>query len=164
MARFDDMRILLSALSTLLLVVACTKPPEYPDQPVITFKGLNKNAMRQGFADEDSLRITLGFTDGDGDLGGDNIQVFMRDTRLDTFAPSFALPRIPDQGRGNGISGEIYLNQLTTCCIFDNGQLPCTPSTTQPIDTFRYQIYIVDRAGNKSNIVSTSTIFLDCTK
>ena len=54
----------------------------------------------------------------------------------------FSLPAIPEQGTGNGISGEIYLNISNTpfnlCCIYDdkNGQDPCTASVEFPTDTF----------------------------
>ena len=146
---------------------ACVSPPDYPIEPNITFLSLSKNTMRQGqLGNEDSLFVTFSFTDGDGDLGNsgqagkDSINIFLTDKRTNTPAEErFRLPLVPEQGAGNGISGEITLLLFTTCC---NVLPPCEPSTTKPIDTLVYEIYIKDRAGHSSNKIQTSPIYLQC--
>ena len=52
-----------------LLVTACYEPPEYPDNPIISFKDLRFIQVDDG---QDSLILTFNFTDGDGDLGLSN--------------------------------------------------------------------------------------------
>jgi hypothetical protein len=154
-------------LSGVILVAAfatCIRPPDYPIEPQITFKSLSKTTMRQGSLNQDSLFLTLGFTDGDGDLGTvgqskDSLNVFLIDKRYNRDAEAFRMPFVPEAGARNGISGDIRILLFTTCCKV----LPaCEPSTIKPIDTLRYDIYITDRAGHKSNLVETAPILLQC--
>ncbi|MEM8908469.1 MAG: hypothetical protein AAGD05_11530 [Bacteroidota bacterium] len=150
----------------LLSFVACTQPPDYPDEPIIEYKTMTKNTMLQGSVNNDSLLMTVTFTDGDGDLGemGDNrdpqSSVYLVDTRInDTLTPR-TIPFVPEQGAGNGISGDMSFTVFTTCCIY-LGQA-CQVFEDQPIDTVRYLIQIKDRAGNFSNVVESEPIFLLC--
>ncbi len=145
-------------------VWACIDPPNYPDEPVLTFKNLSKTTLRQGLGTFDTTWVALGFTDGDGDLGDeDSLSVFVIDERDQFLKAKYRLPFVPEEGAGNGISGEIRLRLNTSCCIYPgNVQLPCTPSSAFPTDTLIYEIYIRDRAGNESNRVQTSVITLLC--
>ncbi len=153
--------IYLVALS-LISLTACVTPPEYPIEPVIDFIGLNKNIVNQGAFGTDTLIITFSFTDGDGDLGVDTaLTAFLIDTRDGSEIP-YKIPYIPEQGNNNAISGEITIEVYTHCCIFDDGSDPCTSSPNQSSDEMSYQIYIVDRAGNESNLTQTSTIVVNC--
>ena len=142
----------------------CVRPPTYPIEPVITFNGMTKTLMRQGFGSEDSVYVALGFTDGDGDLGGisgkDSLNVFITDKRDNKpVEQTFRIPFVPEAGAKNGISGEIKLLMFTTCC---RSLEPCRPTPSRPIDTLVYEIYIKDRAGHKSNAVKTNPILLQC--
>lgn len=158
-------------LSTLLVLIVsnCIQPPNYPDEPEIGFMSLNKSEIAQGNtgALADTLAVTFSYTDGDGDLGfdGDSIDVFLTDSR-DGFVNKFKLPVIPDQGTGNGISGEITLRipnkPFNICCTFPNGATACQPNTEFPTDTVSYMIQIKDRAGNLSNKVQTETLTILC--
>ena len=144
---------------------ACISPPDYPIQPEIKFIGLSKNVMRQGLLGiEDSLFLTFSFTDGDGDLGSlgqgkDSVNIFLTDKRTNQPSERFRIPYVPEQGAGNGISGDIRLLLFTTCC---NVLPPCEASTTKPIDTLVYEIFIKDRAGHESNKILTAPIYLQC--
>jgi hypothetical protein len=152
-------------VSTIFAFTTCIKPPNYPLEPQIEFIGLSKNAMRQGqLGTEDSLFLYFSFTDGDGDLGGigkdkDSLNIFFTDKRNNQPTERYRIPFVPEQGAGNGISGEIRVLLFTTCC---NVLPPCEPSTKKPIDTLVYELYIKDRAGNKSNTIQTAPIFLQC--
>lgn len=165
-------RILPAALFSILLV-GCVQPPEYPIEPVIEFMSLSQDVIPQGKSSDNSLTITIGFTDGDGDIGhfGDESEnqindLFVRDLRTDEISQQFIIWFVPEQGTTNGISGEISFDIPTTCCIFPDfvtdAILPCEPSTQYPVDTLIYEIYIQDRAGNESNRVLTQPIFLQC--
>ena len=160
------MQIKILLFSTLVVAfAACISPPDYPIQPEIKFLGLSKNVMRQGLLGiEDSLFLSFSFTDGDGDLGSlgqgkDSVNIFLTDKRTNQPSERFRIPYVPEQGAGNGISGDIRLLLFTTCC---NVLPPCEASTTKPIDTLIYEIFIKDRAGHESNKILTAPIYLQC--
>jgi hypothetical protein len=158
-----------SILMVIFLVSSCVKRPDYPDVPQISFLGVNQTVIAQGSpaAALDTLAIRFRFTDGDGDLGHEDgtLDIFMTDSR-DGFEETLKLPVIGDQGVGNGVSGEVTIRTFNKpfniCCTYPTGQVPCTPSTVFPTDTFSYSIRIRDRAGNFSNSVQTSTITILC--
>jgi len=62
---------------------------------------------------------------GDGDLSlpdTDSIDIFLTDSRIGLQTP-LSLPLIPEEGTGNGISGDIFINLINetgVCCIFNN--------------------------------------------
>ena len=159
---------LFSALAAMILA-SCVKRPDYPIEPVLNFIGMNKQIIAQGSPSSaaDTLAITFGFTDGDGDLGHPDgtLDIFLTDSR-DGFEETLKLPVIPEQGSGNGISGEItvlvFNKPFNICCTYPNGQVPCTPSTVFPTDTFSYSIRIRDRAGHFSNSVQSERITILC--
>lgn len=159
---------------------ACIQPPDYPDAPVIEFVGFNQPSISQGLrpTDIDSLVVIFSFTDGDGDLGNEAdardedgrplFDVFMTDSRTGNVIEQNRIPFIPEQGAGNGISGEvsITISNVTAsfCCLYDDkdGSDPCTINNIFTRDTFYYSIQILDRAGNESNIIDTAPIIIEC--
>lgn len=164
---------ILAATLLTILVFACTQPPEYPIEPVIEFVSLSKSEMLRGRGPEDTTFVTISFTDGDGDIGNfqqgsqnDTSDLFLKDLRTGATPEKFTIWQVPELGSGNGISGEITFQLLTTCCIFPpefgviNGCDDVVPE--YPVDTLIYEIYIVDRAGHESNRVQTDPIFLRC--
>ncbi len=160
------MKILsLSLLLVFTILISCTKPPDYPIEPVIEFSSLSQTFMSQGEPPTDSLYMTFSFTDGDGDLGsqGDSLDVFLSDTRFGLFNITFRLPFVPEQGAGNGISGEITIGLPGTCCIFPNNvSEPCGINPEFPTNALFYEVYIRDRAGNESNRIISEEITLLC--
>lgn len=157
-------------LCTLGLLVSCSQPPDYPDEPQLEYVGVNKTSVLQGSstAPNDTLAIIFSFTDGDGDLGNDdnisNIKLF--DSRDTTLTP-YKIPPVPEQGSGNGISGEITIlvpNRIGSgniCCIFPDLRV-CRTDSRYKQDTFSYSIQMIDRAGHESNIIRTETITILC--
>ncbi len=155
----------------LVIIFSCTKPPDYPIEPVIEFKELDRNWMVAGRLPTDSIWITFSFTDGDGDLGNNDTihDVYLKDTRFPDIPlvnPSrYKLPLVPIQGVGNGISGDITLLVYTSCCTFPEGTYIACDTLAYlefPIDTLVYEIYIIDRAGHESNRILADPIILDC--
>lgn len=156
--------------SSLGFFAACSQPPDYPDEPQLEYVGVNKNSVVQGsrFAPNDTLAILFKFTDGDGDLGNsDNTNnIVLLDSR-DTTQTPYKIPPVPEQGSGNGISGEITIlvpNRIGSgniCCIFPDLRV-CQTDPTYKQDTFSFSIQMTDRAGNKSNIIRTETITILC--
>jgi hypothetical protein len=151
-------------IGMIVLVCQCATPPNYPDEPVITFKSISRNYLKQNSNSlADSLLLVFSFTDGDGDLGSnDSVGIYIKDGRDGFEKPPYKIPYINPQGTGNGISGEISIRLNTTCCTFDNGYPPCSVIPNVPYDTLTYQVYIRDRAGNKSNQIETPPILLYC--
>lgn len=159
--------LFISVFALVFLVTSCTPPPDFPDEPVIEFVSLTRNVLVQDRTGQaDSTTMTISFTDGDGDLSfGEESNIFLRDLRTTAEAGAFTIPKIPEQGAVNGIKGTISFRVLTTCCVYppDLGLINCSPSGGLfPEDTLRYEIYIVDQAGNESNRIETAPIFLQC--
>lgn len=153
-----------------LALFSCVQPPDYPVEPEIDYIGFNTLTFPQGGpnAPSDTLILRFGFTDGDGDIGNadSTVDVFITDSRTPEFEESRKLPIIPEEGVGNGISGEITLrfpnNPFQICCIIGDEQGCDGPIDGFPNDTFSYRIQIMDRAGNRSNPIQTETVTLLC--
>ncbi len=151
------------ALGSLTFFQFCVQPPDYPDEPVIEFKGLSKTTMIQSALGKDSVVITFEYTDGDGDLGFEDntASLFIQDGRDSFEKPPYRIPFVGTQGAGNGISGEISIVVPTPCCIYQN--VACnTSGFVAEFDTVFYIIKIQDRAGHVSNPIQTDIIKLRC--
>ncbi len=134
---------------------SCTDDETFPVTPEIGFKSLEKFTNINGL---DSLMLTFSFTDGDGDLGSPESDVTSRDIFAKIFerkngvfveavlaAPlEYRLPYLQPSGNNQSLKGDIKIN-------IDYNVL-------QPNDTIYYTLYIKDRAGHKSNQITTTTI------
>lgn len=143
----------------LLAFLGCRKKPNYPDEPVITFKSFDVM--------QDSAVFTFSFTDGDGNIGlkeGDTTGVFSPDTifyynvfleyyefeggafvKRNLFIPFYyRTPYIEPEGKDKWLEGDISVT--ITPFYYD---------FTSPRDTFMYTAQLVDRAQNLSNIIET---------
>lgn len=147
-------------------LAGCLNAPEFPVEPRIEFISISKDTLLQGTFQEDSLQVIFRFEDGDGDIGrtstdpGNN--VFFIDERTGTLDNSFGLPEFPQDGAANGVEGEVRIRLYSTCCLYTDGEDPCVPNPNQPIDSLQYRIYLMDRAGHKSNEILTNVIYLRC--
>ena len=164
--RFNNMspRQYIYLLLICLGASSCIKAPEYPIEPVLTMEGISSDTMRQGNLNNDSIIVFISLTDGDGDIGSDNggFDVVVTDLRDNFVAYQYRLPKVDPTGANNGISGDLFLTVYTTCCVYTNGQPPCTVSNEFPMDEIQYNIHILDQAGNQSNTVTTPKITLIC--
>ena len=158
--------ILLLLLSSLIFLVKCTVSPDFPIEPVLTYKGMSKNSIEQGSLNSDSMYIFLHYTDGDGDIGletEDTTQnLFLIDSRTGFRSDAFKIPLVQTAGTGNGISGDIELKIYTTCCLFENNIPPCSVIDGIDFDTLYYRIYLLDNAGNSSDTINTEPIYVRC--
>lgn len=162
-----------SSASKLLLLLLlsltgwqCLDSPNYPDEPHIEFLSISKDTLDQGIFQEDSLTVRFRFEDGDGDIGRTDQDpennIFFIDERTGTLDNTFGIPTLPEDGAGNGVEGDVKILLFSTCCIYSDGSDPCLPNPNSPLDTVQYRIYIVDRAGHKSNEILTDPIILRC--
>lgn len=159
----------------LLLFTGCEPDPDFPVEPAISFKSLTKDSINEF----DTAVITIDFQDGDGDIGQDNIPpscspqnicdldsdsscindpaytLFLLDMR-DSCLQLFNIPRV-DVGSGSrALEGEIKVTiPPVTCKCF-----PDPPGCA--VDTLVYDVFIRDRAGNLSNVVKSSPMYVYC--
>ena len=155
--------LILTSLCIVGLLIGCTRPPDYPDEPIIEFLQFSKNPISQGTFNEDTTFLTVSFKDGDGDIGSDtSLNFHIIDTRDGFTVPAFIIPPVPEQGTGNGISGEITVRLFTTCCIPPAVEDACDNDDPTIRDEVIYEVYIEDRAGNKSNTILTEPLILIC--
>ncbi len=148
------MRVLLVLLSSILMAASCVTPPEYSDIPEIAFDSINVAQATPGI---DSIVVAFTFQDGDGDLGaaeGDtSINAYLVDRRTN-FAYNYQIPFINERGNNKAISGTIWIT-------VQSFSFSCRPN--RPLfDTLSYEVYIIDRAGNESNRITTPDIVLNC--
>ena len=163
------LRIISLLLLVLVTILSCTKPPTYPDSPIISEPSFNQQEIEQGNTVEkaDTLELFFAFTDGDGNLGseGDSLDVYLTDSRTG-FVNLFKLPFVPELGSGNGISGVVTVRMSNTpaniCCIHPVSLQDCQPFPDYPMDTVSYTIQIRDRDGNFSNKIQSETISIIC--
>jgi hypothetical protein len=144
-------------------VYTCADRPNLTAVPTLEYQGVSKNKMRQGRINQDTVIIELKFTDGDGDIGYINASLrkpdlVVVDKRTGNPYDNYILPTIPQQGTNNGIRGTMRLTLLTQCCTIQ----PCDPYDNQPDEALPLEIYLLDRAGNKSNVVLVDDLSLQC--
>jgi len=138
----------------ILGMASCLKKDVYPDEPVIVFK----DVITKG----DSLAIvTISFTDGDGDIGVSDNEPDARNFFINYWEKQkgtwkvidLPLPfnqRIPyliPATQRRALQGDII-----------DSIKPFYFDFTSPYDTFRYEIYIKDRADHESNHVFTGEL------
>ncbi|MBP9883743.1 MAG: hypothetical protein KBF32_10090 [Chitinophagales bacterium] len=135
------------------LFTACLNPPEYPEEPIILFDSISKTFVK-GLPSSDSITFVISFTDGDGDLGASSSDtlpnLFFKDSRTG-FINAFQFPNVTPEGNVKDISGTISY-------VFT--PFSCNPGKL--IDTFYYTIFIDDRAGHRSNEVTSPVVICDC--
>jgi len=153
-------------LTVSIIVYGCIQKPDFSEVPELEFVGFSKTTMNQGTVNNDSTTLIVNFTDGDGDIGfasdvfETNLTVV--DNRTGNLYSNFKIPAIPEQGANNGVSGEMRILLLNTCCTFPDGIPPCESPEEYPTNELTFDIYMVDRAGNMSNVITTSPITLLC--
>ncbi|RIV18763.1 hypothetical protein DYU11_27775 [Fibrisoma montanum] len=159
-----------------LSLTACFNEPDFPNSPEIEFKGIDPpffipGGTGIGQAPRDSLIVTIGFKDGDGDLG-DNIPLdsatqnrYLRNGgwgnyRIRTFKVVrgqeeevqltennfLVFPRLTREGQKGPIEGTLEFRQIYFYTPF---------SRKYPI---KFRIQIRDRALNVSNEIETDTV------
>ena len=141
----------------LLGLVACKKENKLPKVPHISSLSVGPTTVKQ-CSNKDSIAITFRIQDGDADLGveqapGSN-DIYM--TSSNPAMPDFNgyLPDIPEEMKDpdKGFEG-------TATVIVSAAFLPIEDSLRNA-DTFHYEIYIKDRAGNESNRLITPDIYV----
>ncbi|MDD2385271.1 MAG: hypothetical protein PHP52_00650 [Bacteroidales bacterium] len=142
--------------------VSCFRIEQYSPIPKIEFIEFTLKDTLDGLQNR-VLNGTLqfAFVDGDGDIGFDTIQpqkntIFLEKYRfvagvltpVELILPlNYYVPKFTPVGNDKTLKGEIIVNDLNENYPF-NG------------DTILYKFYIVDRAGNVSNVESTGNMII----
>ncbi|MBL7774282.1 MAG: hypothetical protein JNM95_15595 [Chitinophagaceae bacterium] len=139
--------------STVLLIsVSCNKITKYGTIPKITFNDMGFNTIKQG--SDTTLRVTIDFEDGDGDIGFQSENLFFVDPR-DSDTVRYLIPTIPERFEPKrGLKGTLQVDVLcATLVIKDTANHPEN-------DTLIWNIYLKDQAGNQSNIIKSEALIL----
>lgn len=132
----------------LILIVSSCKKQESPfgETPVIEFKQVTPAVVK---AFKDSITFDFSYKDGDGDLGENNSNaenLFLTDNRIN-LTYKFRIKQLAPDGDAIPIQGSLSV-------ILKNTTL--TDSSAEQMAT--YSIYVIDRAGHKSNVITCSPI------
>lgn len=137
----------------------CKKSNNISEIPKITFQSLTGNKDATG--KDTTATIVFDYEDGDGDLGSlSSDSVGYRNLFLKFFEKKNGIfiepvlpgsydaqiPNLTPKAKNKSISGDITYSLL----------LP--PGVTN--DTIKLQVYIVDRANHKSNVIDTSELII----
>ncbi len=145
------------------LAVSCFRIEEYPPEPqikIISFDHISDTTDALG---NPVLLGTLrfSFVDGDGDIGFDTLSPLKKTVFLEKYKyvdglvkpvdlevpMTYYVPFFKTEEPNKALKGEIIINDINETAPF-NG------------DTIFYKFYIVDRAGNPSNIETTNNLIL----
>jgi hypothetical protein len=152
--------LLASCLLSLCIISSCINPPEYPEEPFLTFLTVSSTLLNEG--EGDSLFIQFGFEDGDGDLGnGDpedepadtTTNIFVEDSRVPGFPIGYHIDSLISLSNVPAISGDIRID-------FGSNFFSCLGE--ESMDTFSLAVWIIDRKGNVSNLLRTPVININC--
>ena len=129
------------------LVASCSKKEEISNIPEIGFISVTPETVTQF---QDSLIFRISYKDGDGDLGENNDtvhNVFLTDSR-NNVTYKYRLQELAPLSSNISIQGNVNIKLSTVGLLDENANQ----------ETATYSIFIQDRAGNSSNIVTSSVV------
>lgn len=132
------------------VLIGCEKDSRLPfsDKPEIELVSVSHDTIVEY---EDRLVIRIKYTDGNGDLGFEDPELyalFVRDLRLADFDDFYIGPLAPP-GSNIAITGELDI-EFPSLFVFGN----------RPNETTLFEVKMVDRAGNESNLLMTSPVVI----
>jgi hypothetical protein len=133
--------------ASVLVFFGCKKAENFSPIPEIEFVSFSKNPIK---AFDETLIIELSYKDGDGDLGenaNDVNNIFITDSRNNVEYKMRIKQLAPDNANIQ-IQGtlKIEMNSVPLVNLNSNSE------------TLSYSIYLIDRAGNKSNTITTEQL------
>jgi hypothetical protein len=176
-----------------LCLGACQTPPEFSKTPAITLDRLAKFHLNKIYDEEgipisqgrDSINISLNFKDGDGDLGLDQSDLvppyYVNGKKTDYYNNFFIdmyvlkhkkwskiifdhnlnfnsqFQRFQKGDKKSPLKGTMYYNFSIDNSVPETFNFGCK-------DTLMFEVYILDRALNKSNTVTTDPVVLSLEK
>ena len=140
-------------LLSFLLVFSCKKEegndplPTVSNTPVIELSSTNSSNINQF----DDVLLRVNYSDGDGDLGepnADTKSIFVTDSRNTSIVHEFHLQPLAPLDQSFAIQGTLIVT-IENVILLDQA------NTSENVT---FTAYIKDRAGNKSNTISSPSI------
>ncbi len=132
-----------------LMICSCKKEETtIVTTPELEFLSVTPSDLKEY---QQPLVFIIHYKDGDGDLGENNASVknlFLIDNRIG-LKYEYRLQQLAPDNSPISISGNFKV-ELNTVAITDGSS----------IQNGTFSIYVIDRAGNKSNVVTSSTIVI----
>jgi hypothetical protein len=162
-----NLTTILLFLSFLLSQTSCLEKVDYPDEPVIEFIGFYQ-ADWVNPADSVGV-IKISFTDGNGDLGLDPADTFGIKAVDSAYYYNLFIDHYEMQNGEFVLTTPATPNHVRFPTLSDNEGDPLEgdmdigvfADPTNSFDTVKWEVYIVDRAYNRSNVISTEEVILD---
>lgn len=139
------MRAIIIAM-LVLLTSSCKKEEVMPTTPEITLVSMSTQHVVE-FADR--VKVRFSYKDGDGDLGQvdpDDYTLWVKDARLEG-TDGYHIPPLAPEDAEVPIQGDLEV-ELNALFLLGNSGAEET----------HYTMYVMDRAGNRSNELTTATI------
>lgn len=137
-------RILIISMS--LVLFACKKNEDKVGVPKLSWVNYGPDVIK---ANSDSVYFELSYEDEDGDLGENDpaaSNLFLTDERI-PLTYKFRISELTPNQMELHIKGSLRLSLPNTVSVKGSG-----PESVQ------YSLYVVDRAGHKSNILTTNSL------
>ena len=163
---------------TVFVLTACQEKVEYPIEPKISYEGLaymmNADSTLTG-----EVMLSIGYTDGDGDLGLDDNDTIYPFGPNDPYYYNLIIDYMKWDGNAFVETPMVYWNQQTQMfdtisfnarfkrLIFNDEVKPISGTIDYLIpaynplganDTIKFKVHIIDRALHQSNTVETEAI------
>jgi len=156
-------------------MISCEKPPNYSDTPKIEYLSITKETIITSSSNSfaDTVTISIGFEDGDGDLGLNTTDI----EGSDKFVGEYIFNYFIDVYKRNNNEWEEIDFELIGGTGLDSRFSRLLPAGVSPIDgdlnfglnlvsgtllkpndTLRFEVNIVDRELNRSNTITTDYI------
>ena len=128
------------------IVVCCNKNEELSKIPQLTFQNLNPTSIIEF---DGPITFSIIYQDGDGDLGENNPNInnlFLKDQR-NNIIYEYRIQELSPNGANIAITGSIDLVLNTTSITDESNEQEAI-----------FDIYVIDRAGNQSNTISSDPL------
>ncbi|MEY2830592.1 MAG: hypothetical protein RIQ33_2450 [Bacteroidota bacterium] len=141
-------------IGLILICTACKKDtqpsvnPPISNVPSIEFVEAIPTTVKQF---SDSIKFTIKFTDGDGDLGdisADSLSLYLYDSRSAAIVERFHIVPVAPSSSSLVVQGQFSI-MLGHTILLNN---------TSASESAVFSFMIKDRAGNKSNMVQSGSI------
>jgi len=162
LTKLKHLKALIPIIILSIAVSGCLKSNDYPPEPVIKFLSYTYKDSVDDLGNPSHMGLlTISFTDGDGDMGlaqsdtaapfDNNLYVNRVGIKGGVEQPpvelKFRIPYITPKGQIKALTGEMDV------------ELDLIPVLVS-YDTLFYELYILDRALNQSNTITTEQIVL----
>lgn len=132
-------------------IISCNKKVSTSTAPKLTFSNVSTNYFPAGNGNV-NLGLYFYVNDIEGDIGFNESNIYLVDSRYPTDTQKYVTPNIPAGNNTNKAFVELLL---------DGGFILLrNDSIHVKNDTLFYTLSMKDKAGNQSNFINTPSIFL----